>query len=94
VFIAKGNTNAAKKELNAILTKAADAMIKQEIERRIKDLDARLAAAVAVPAVTEAAAPAAAKAVTAPKEASKAPEAAEPIVPAKPVKQKKGKVSR
>ena len=82
MFIAKGNTNAAKKELNAILTKAADAMIKQEIERRIKDLDARLAAAVAVPAVT------------APKEASKAPEAAEPIVPAKPVKQKKGKVSR
>ena len=52
MFIAKGNTNAAKKELNAILTKAADAMIKQEIERRIKDLDARLAAALAVPAIT------------------------------------------
>ena len=93
MFIAKGNTNAAKKELNAILTKAADAMMKQEIERRIKDLDARLAAAAAVPVATTPAT-VVVPAVTAPKEAPKAPEAAKPIIPAKPVKQKKGKITR
>lgn len=50
IFIAKGNFDSAKKELNNIIAGTKDAWMKQEAERRIKDIDAKAKEVVAVPA--------------------------------------------
>jgi len=91
IYIAKGNTDAAKKELNAIQTKTTDTWMKQEVDRKIKDLEARSKVAVVTPVAP---AKETAPAVTAPKASPKAPEA-KPVVPAaKPAAKKKGLFNR
>jgi len=49
ILAAKGDLNAAKKELNDVIAKTADIRMKQEMESKIKDIDAKLNAPKVAP---------------------------------------------
>lgn len=49
ILAAKGDFNAAKKELNDVIAKTADIRIKQDMESKIKDIDAKLNAPKVAP---------------------------------------------
>ncbi|MCX5687584.1 MAG: tetratricopeptide repeat protein, partial [Candidatus Omnitrophica bacterium] len=56
ILAGKGDFNAAKKELNDVIAKTTDTRIKQEVERKIKDIEAKLnapKAALAKPVVAK-----------------------------------------
>ncbi len=82
IYSGKGNYDAAKKELNGIIAKTTDTMMKQEAERRIKNIDAKSSA----PAAAKLAPASAPAAVAVPAQAVAKPA---PIVSSVPLK--KGK---
>lgn len=85
ILAGKDNLDAAKKELNGIIAKTTDSWMKQEADRKIKDIEVRLSAQKpAAATMPEAAAP---KVESQAK--PKAPAAAVPA-PEKPAKKKKG----
>ena len=98
IFIGKENFDAAKKELNAIIAKTTDSWMKQEAERKIKDIDARSSMAKAAPVPTQA--PVSTPVMdskTAPKSSVvvvPAPSSTKPALVPKPAEKKKGLFSR